>query len=74
MYKLKLRWACGPFGRYTEDIGFSFASPPVVRLVMLQNYFYQIDTKRKPPCIGGMDLVSLSCNRVFISAESVGRD
>ena len=30
--------------------------------------------KRKPPCIGGMELVSLSCNRVFISAESVGRD
>ena len=29
--------------------------------------------KRKPPCIGGMELVSLSCNRVFISAESVGR-
>ena len=32
-----------------------------------------IDAKRKPPCIGGMELVSLSCNRVFISAESVGR-
>ena len=32
-----------------------------------------IGTKRKPPCIGGMELVSLSCNRVFISAESVGR-
>ena len=32
-----------------------------------------IDNKRKPPCIGGMELVSLSCNRVFISAESVGR-
>ena len=31
------------------------------------------NTKRKPPCIGGMELVSLSCNRVFISAESVGR-
>ena len=29
--------------------------------------------KRKPPCIGGMELVSLSCNRVFISAESAGR-
>ena len=29
--------------------------------------------KRNPPCIGGMELVSLSCNRVFISAESVGR-
>ena len=29
--------------------------------------------KRKPPCIGGVELVSLSCNRVFISAESVGR-
>ena len=29
--------------------------------------------KRKPPCIGGMELASLSCNRVFISAESVGR-
>ena len=29
--------------------------------------------KRKPPCIGGMELLSLSCNRVFISAESVGR-
>ena len=28
--------------------------------------------KRKPPCIGGMELVSLSCNRVFISAESYG--
>ena len=31
------------------------------------------DIKRKPPCIGGMELVSLSCNRVLISAESVGR-
>ena len=30
-------------------------------------------SKRKPPCIGGKELVSLSCNRVFISAESVGR-
>ena len=29
--------------------------------------------KRKPPCLGGMELVSLSCNRVFILAESVGR-
>ena len=29
--------------------------------------------KRKPPCIGGMELVLLSCNRVFISAESAGR-
>ena len=28
--------------------------------------------KRKPPCIGGMKLVSLSCNRIFISAESYG--
>ena len=34
---------------------------------------YHLYTKRKPPCIGGMELVSLSCNRVFISAESVGR-
>ena len=24
--------------------------------------------KRKPPCIGGMELVSLSCNRAFISS------
>ena len=32
-----------------------------------------VHAKRKPPCIGGMELVSLSCNRVFISAESVGR-
>ena len=31
-----------------------------------------IDLKRKPPCIGGMELVSLSCNRVFVSAESYG--
>ena len=30
------------------------------------------DTKRKPPCIGGMELVSLSCNPVFISAKSIG--
>ena len=29
-------------------------------------------TKRKQPCIGGMKLVSLSCNCVFISAESEG--
>ena len=29
--------------------------------------------KRKPSCINGMELVSLSLNRVFISAESVGR-
>ena len=35
--------------------------------------FWAAHTKRKPPCIGGMELVSLSCNRVFISAESVGR-
>ena len=31
------------------------------------------DNKKKPPCIGGLELVSLSCNHVFISAESVGR-
>ena len=31
------------------------------------------DDKRKPPCIDGMELVSLSCNRVFISTESIGR-
>ena len=30
----------------------------------------QPDIKRKPPCIGGTELVSLSCNRVLISAES----
>ena len=30
-----------------------------------------IGIKRKPPCIGGMELVSLCCNRAFISAESV---
>ena len=35
--------------------------------------FHHLVNKRKPPCIGGMELVSLSCNRVFISAESVGR-
>ena len=35
--------------------------------------FRNCDIKRKPPCIGGMELVSLSCNRVFISAECVGR-
>ena len=34
---------------------------------------YIINNKRKPPCIDGMELVSLSCNRVFISAESVWR-
>ena len=28
--------------------------------------------KRKPPCIGGMELVSLSCNRVFISSVRRG--
>ena len=28
--------------------------------------------KRKPPCIGGMVLLSLICNRVFISASSYG--
>ena len=39
--------------------------------VMLTKFYDGI--KRKPPCIGGMELVSLSCNRVFISAESVGR-
>ena len=26
--------------------------------------------KRNPPCIGDMELLSLSCNRVFISAEA----
>ena len=44
--------------------------------VILENRFqwnWNQDSKRKPPCIGGMELVSLSCNRVFISAESVGR-
>ena len=29
--------------------------------------------KRKPPCVCGMELVSLNCNRVFLLAESVGR-
>ena len=37
------------------------------------HYSWETDHKRKPLCIGGMELVSLSCNRVFISAESVGR-
>ena len=37
----------------------------------IRRLIYKI--KRKPPCIGGMELVSLSCNCVFISAESVGR-
>ena len=45
---------------------------------MYSNWFPSVSYKichgkRKPPCIGGMELVSLSCNRVFISAESVGR-
>ena len=39
----------------------------------LQDCSVSTHIKRKPPCIGGMELVSLSCNRVFISAESVGR-
>ena len=30
------------------------------------------DTKRKPPCIGGMELVSLRCNHDFTSASSYG--
>ena len=38
----------------------------------LSLYIYT-HNKRKPPCIGGMELAWLSCNRVFISAESVGR-
>ena len=38
-----------------------------------QMYCQFVYPKRKPPCIGGMELVSLSFNRVFISAESVGR-
>ena len=35
----------------------------------IDNYM-DANPKRKPPCIGGMELVSLSCNRIFISAES----
>ena len=35
--------------------------------------YSQRDNKRKPPCVGGMELVSLSCNRVFKSAESARR-
>ena len=35
--------------------------------------FREVNIKRKPPCISGMELVSLSCNRVLISAESLGR-
>ena len=34
---------------------------------------HNIVTKIKLPCIGGVELVSLSGNRVFISAESKGR-
>ena len=50
----------------------------VVLFIVLQPHFSNVNhipynTKRKPPCIGGMELVSLSCNRVFISAECVGR-
>ena len=31
-----------------------------------------VNPKRKPPCIGGMELVSLRCNRDFTSASSYG--
>ena len=48
----------------------------ITSIPLFSNFFSAVKThanKRKPPCIGGMELVSLSCNRVFISAESVGR-
>ena len=41
--------------------------------VFTQGQFWPSCIKSKPPCIRGMELVSLSCNSVFISAESVGR-
>ena len=41
---------------------------------LLKNHYQNtVSNKRKPPCIGGMELVSLSWNHVFISAQSVGR-
>ena len=46
---------------------------PRPSMIKTYNLTLNNDDKRKPPCIGGMELVSLSCNRVFISAESVGR-
>ena len=55
--------------------GTDLVAPPVSAAEgdTLRPALYHHDNKRKPPCIGGMELVSLSCNRVFISAESVGR-
>ena len=45
----------------------NFFSPKCRQVIFWTN------VKRKPQCIGGMELVSLSCIHVFISAESVGR-
>ena len=57
-----------PYSPFRYDLSSFF------EVIMLMNSpSSYICTKRKPPCISGMELVSLSCNRVFISAESVGR-
>ena len=52
--------------KYITSVALYLPMPP-------QGWVRNNGIKRKPPCIGGMELVSLSCNRVFISAESVGR-
>ena len=57
--------------RVTRHQCYSFTIHPFMIATMANTGPH--DFKRKPPCIGGTELVSLSCNRVFISAESVGR-
>ena len=52
---------------------FNFKKLSFIHIRMFATQASIRDIKRKPPCIGGMELVSLSCNRVFISAESVER-
>ena len=65
--------------RWCEELRIKLESSPdklciKCKEMTLHRYVFTIHGfKRKPPCIGGMELVSLSCNRVFISAESVGR-
>ena len=52
---------------------FKMPSHPFWRHCNVKIQPYVSDLKRKQPNVGGIELVSLSCNRAFISTESVGR-
>ena len=41
--------------------------------VNIKIQLYDSAIKRKQPCVSGIELVSLTCNRVFVSTEAIGQ-